>query len=180
MRGTARAVRAVAEALPFASHCVNAVLGVLTIHHWSDVARGLAECQRVARERIVLLTWDPNATNFWLVSDYFPQILDHARTIFPSLDKLQQLLGPTRIESVPILSDCVDGFLGAYWKRPDAYLNAVVRQGMSAFALIEDVEPTLARLQRDLASGAWHRRNHALLDLDALDLGYRLVIAERP
>lgn len=175
----APAVRGVAEALPFASESVDVVLGILTLHHWSDVARGLAECRRVARERVVLFTWDPNAANFWLVSDYCPQILDHARTIFPSLDTLQQLLGHARIEPVPIPSDCVDGFLGAYWKRPDAYLNAVVRQGMSAFVLIDDVESPITRLEADLASGAWHRRNHALMSLDELDLGYRLVIADR-
>ena len=33
------------------------------------------------------------------------------------------------------------------------------------------------RLAADLASGAWHERNAALLDLDELDGGYRLVVA---
>ena len=35
---------------------------------------------------------------------------------------------------VPIPHDCVDGLLGAYWRRPEAYLNAEIRSGISSFA----------------------------------------------
>jgi hypothetical protein len=78
---------------------------------------------------------------------------------------------------VPIPHDCTDGFLGAYWRRPRAYLNARVRSAISAFSMLSDVETGLARLRDDLASGEWHRRYGSLLDLQALDLGYRLVVA---
>jgi hypothetical protein len=40
------------------------------------------------------------------------------------------------------------------------------------------VEEGLARLSADLESGEWHRRNATLVELDELDLGYRLVVAE--
>jgi len=36
----------------------------------------------------------------------------------------------------------------------------------------------MAALRADLESGAWERRHAGLLQLDELDLGYRLVIAE--
>ena len=39
------------------------------------------------------------------------------------------------------------------------------------------VEEGLARLQRDLASGEWERRNAGILGLDELDGGYRLVVS---
>ena len=42
-------VRAVAEALPFRDDEFDAALAVLTIHHWTDLARGLAELRRVTR-----------------------------------------------------------------------------------------------------------------------------------
>jgi hypothetical protein len=82
---------------------------------------------------------------------------------------------------VPIPHDCRDGFLGAYWCRPHAYLRADVRAAISAFAKLEEAEVTagLARLRADLDSGAWRERNGALLSLEAVDLGYRLVVAER-
>jgi hypothetical protein len=41
----------------------------------------------------------------------------------------------------------------------------------------EVTERALTRLATDLESGEWQRRNAELLDLDELDLGYRLVIA---
>ena len=36
----------------------------------------------------------------------------------------------------------------------------------------------LARLAADLESGEWQRRFGGLLELDALDLGYRLITVE--
>ena len=59
--GAAPAVRAVAEALPFGDNAFGAAMGVLTVHHWSDRARGLAEMRRVARGPVVLFTRDPRA-----------------------------------------------------------------------------------------------------------------------
>jgi hypothetical protein len=38
----------------------------------------------------------------------------------------------------------------------------------------------LARLERDLESGEWARRNGELPDLDELDAGYRLVVHDCP
>jgi hypothetical protein len=39
------------------------------------------------------------------------------------------------------------------------------------------VTAAIARLETDLASGHWARRNGDLLELDELDLGYRLLVA---
>ncbi|MFE1285740.1 methyltransferase domain-containing protein [Streptomyces sp. NPDC058751] len=41
--GGAPAVRAVAERLPLADGCADAVAALLTVHHWSDVAADIAE-----------------------------------------------------------------------------------------------------------------------------------------
>jgi SAM-dependent methyltransferase len=176
----APAVRARAEALPFADGSFDAVMGVLTFHHWADQAAGVAECVRVARGRVVLLTWDPDAEPFWLVRDYLPgfQALDRAQ--FPPLAALPALFGAgARVEvaAVPVPHDCADGFLGAFWRRPAAYLDAAVQSGISSFARVPGASAGLERLGADLASGAWARRHRALLDRDALDVGYRLVVA---
>jgi hypothetical protein len=90
------------------------------------------------------------------------------------------VLGPLRISAVPIPHDCSDGFLGAYWRRPHAYLDAHVRSAISSFAKLPpgELDAGVARLRADLESGAWQRRQRGLLGRDALDLGYRLVVAE--
>jgi len=180
--GAAPAVQARAEALPFADGAFDATMAVLTIHHWSDRARGLAECARVARERVVVLTWDPAFDRFWLLRDYFPEFVDSDRKVFPPITSYVDAFGPevqVAIDAVPVPHDSIDGFLGAYWARPAAYLDPAVRAGMSSFAR-PGMEARLARLSADLASGVWHARNGHLLEDDALDLGYRLVVAHFP
>lgn len=84
------------------------------------------------------------------------------------------------MRDVPIPHDCRDGFLGAYWRRPEAYLDAGVRSAISSFAKLGDARLAdgLARLRADLASGAWERRYGALRTREQIDLGYRLVVAE--
>ena len=42
-----------------------------------------------------------------------------------------------------------------------------------------EVDTAIERLRADLESGEWARRNADLIDRDALDLGYRLLISER-
>jgi SAM-dependent methyltransferase len=181
-RGPASApvVQASATDLPFASGAFAAALAVLTVHHWPARARGLAEMARVARERVVILTWDPATPHFWLVDDYFPEVWAIDRPIFPSMEEFGAALGAVEIRPVSIPHDCTDGFLGAYWRRPHAYLDPGVRGAMSTFAKVRDVEPGLARLRRDLDDGTWTRRHGRLLAQDHLDLGYRLVVARGP
>src|SRR5688572_30077154 len=52
-------VRGVAERLPFGDDSFDAAMAVLTMHHWPDWRRGVAEMKCVARERVVVLTFDP-------------------------------------------------------------------------------------------------------------------------
>ncbi|MCP5368889.1 MAG: class I SAM-dependent methyltransferase [Hyphomicrobiales bacterium] len=170
----AAVVRGGAEDLPFADGTFDAAMAVLTIHHWSDQARGVAEMRRVTRGKVVFLTYDPAFRGFWL-ADYFPALVTLDEGQMPTLADFETWLGPVRVSPVPIPHDCSDGFLAAYWRRPAAYLDRRVRSAMSSFWALGDVSPGLARLAADLDSGAWDRRHADLLALDALDCGYRLV-----
>lgn len=174
---SAPVVQALAAELPFRDATFDASLAILTIHHWPNWRRGLQELARSARRRVVLLTWDPSTTGFWLVDDYFPEVLTIDRQIFPTLEALKHELGQVTVSSVHIPHDCTDGFLGAYWRRPHAYLQSSVRAAISTFAKVRSIEEGLARLRQDLSSGEWHRRYHALLSERRLDLGYRLIVA---
>jgi SAM-dependent methyltransferase len=177
--GAAPVVQAHAEALPFRRGSFDAVLGILTVHHWKDQARGLAECARVARSRVVLLTNDFDVcANFWLF-DYLPELLRADRHLFPSLARFADAFGAIETIAVPIPADCVDGFLGAYWKRPRDYLDRNVRDGISTFSKIGNIDSQLAHLEDDIESGEWERRYSSLQNLSELDLGYRIVIASK-
>ena len=179
--GAAPCLQASAEELPLESGSVDAAMAVLTVHHWTDFARGLSEMARVARKRIVVLTWVPDSPPFWLTRDYFPEITTNDVGIFPTSDKLlakvEQAIGRASISTVPVPHDCTDGFLGAFWRRPEAYLSAGVRSAMSCFAKF-DAEPGLTKLRADLLSGRWAEGNAELLGLEALDLGYRILCCE--
>jgi SAM-dependent methyltransferase len=176
----APAVDARAERLPFEDDAFDASMSVLSIQHWDDPGRGLAELRRVARRRVVLFAWDPACLNdSWLVRDYLRGFASLVPVDYTLADAVAAL-GGGRVEPVPIPHDCRDGFLHAYWRRPRAYLDPRVRSGISAFALMDgrEVETAIAKLAADLDSGEWERRNAELLELDELDLGYRLVVVE--
>jgi SAM-dependent methyltransferase len=170
----ARAVQASAEDLPFEDHSFDAAMAVLTIHHWPDKAAGLRELRRVSRGKVVMLTFDP-ASRPWL-TDYVPELAALDEANMPAMAEYARWLGPVRIEPVPVPHDCTDGFLYAYWRRPQAYLDPRLRSGSSSFWALRDVEAGMARLAGDLASGEWNRRYGGLLGLETYDAGYRLVV----
>jgi len=180
--GAAPCVAAHAEDLPFPDRAFDAAMAVLTVHHWQDWRAGCAELRRVAG-RCVVLTWDPAvAARFWLLSEYLPGLGAADRRRFPAtLADQAQALGADRVEPVPIPHDCADGFLGAHWRAPERYLDPDVRAGMSVFAATprDLVADGLARLAQDVRNGAWADRHRDLLERAELDLGYRLLVAER-
>jgi SAM-dependent methyltransferase len=176
--GAAPAMQAAAERIPLPDGACDAALAVLTIHHWADPARGVAEMRRVAR-RVVILTWDPDyAEAFWLVRDYLPESTALDRGRMPAIAEVCEWLGAAEVSPVGVPHDCVDGFFAAFWRRPEAYLDPRVRAGMSNLSRLgAPVDRAVAALRADLESGAWHERNRDLLGLDELDLGYRLVVS---
>lgn len=96
----------------------------------------------------------------------------------PRLETFDRILGNTQVSIVPVPRDCTDGFLGAYWLRPHAYLDPKVRSAISTFSKLDNLSSALARLERDLVSGAWQERYGYLMELEDLDVGYRLVVTE--
>jgi SAM-dependent methyltransferase len=170
-------VRAAAEQLPFESGRFDAALAILTIHHWDDWEKGLREMQRVSRSKVVLFTWLGMPEEFWLF-DYFPEIEHIDQHLFPSLDDLSRILGDVREVVVPIPKDCSDGFLCAYWARPEAYLDATIRSAISTFSRLDNLDDGLRRLKTDLDSGEWMEKNTDLTGFGEFDFGYRLIVAD--
>lgn len=169
-----------AERLPFPDDAFDCALAVLTIHHWSPVREGLAELRRVAR-KTVILSWDQEVwERFWLF-DYCPDLRRQDGLRAVAISTIADALGPCQVSAVPIPHDCLDGFQGAFWRRPTAYLDPDVRRRISGFAQAprESYEKGLARLAADLSDGTWQRRHSELMGYEVMDLGYRLVIADR-
>jgi SAM-dependent methyltransferase len=180
--GAAPAIRSTAERIPLADGEADAALAVLTIHHWSDLEAGIAEMRRVAAGRVVILTWDPVVgTSHWLSRDYLPELAAWDATRFLPIEDVAALMGGAETTVVPIPHDCTDGFMGAFWRRPEAYLDPAVRAGISFFSHPDapSSDAGLARLGDDLKNGEWQRRNAELLELDEFDVGYRLLSTGR-
>ncbi len=175
--GSAPVVQARAESLPFRDDAFDVAMALLSIHHWSDIGSGLREARRIAKKKVVLLTWIGFCQDFWLL-DYLPQIRTIDEPLFPSVEELGRILGPVRAIPVPIPHDCTDGFLCAYWRRPGAYLDRDVRSAISTFARVRDYEDGLRSLEQDLRSGEWERRYAYLSDCEDMDCGYRVVVWE--
>lgn len=178
--GAAPCVAATAENLPFEDRSFDVAMAVSTVHHWGDPIAGLREMRRVAR-RVVVLTFDTDEPGwqdrFWLTRDYLHEFAD-VLAGFPSLAGMADEIG-ARVEPVPVPWDCADGLFEAYWRRPGAYLEEQVRRAMSVWTRVgpEAEQRAVRSLDTDLRSGRWAERNGDLAELDAVDLGLRLLVA---
>src|SRR5262245_27348882 len=132
------AVNAKADDLPFDDKSFDAVLAVLTIHHWPDLKAGLREIKRVSKKRITILTYDPEMLDiFWNVK-YFPQLIEIERSRYPKLNQIADYLGePIKITNIKIPLDCTDGFQEAFYGRPEAFLQEEVRNAQSAWGFLD-------------------------------------------
>jgi SAM-dependent methyltransferase len=173
--GAAPVIQATAEALPFDDDSFDAAMAVMTVHHWPDLAAGLAELRRVARRRLVILTSDRTAADGLWITSYFPTA--------PRGDRVEQVLATlpgATVTPVPVPRDCTDLFFWALWARPELFLDDRVVQSMWVWSILDPVERERGRdrLASDLADGTWDREHGALRDADELDVGVRLVTAD--
>jgi len=183
--GAAPVVQGRAEELPFEDDSFDAVMAILSDHHWTDRPRGLSELRRVARRRVVLFNANPGEADlFWMTTEYLPEFLG---LIAPRYDtpevwvrELEAALGEVQLTPVPVPHDCTDGFYGAHWRRPEAFLRPEVRSGISVFAQLSSaaVDRAIDALGADLETGRWHEGHRELLTMDELHLGYYVIAAE--
>lgn len=178
----APAIRATADDLPLRDGSVDAAIAVLTVHHWDEgQERGVRELRRVARGPVVILTYDPEVSGaMWLMADYFPEVAELDRRVFPAPSRLAAWLGgDVRVETVAIPRDTPDWMLGSFWAHPERVLDAQARAATSGFARMDTavVDGVVAAVARDLRDGTWDRRHGHIRALSAYDAGLRLVVA---
>lgn len=178
---SAPVIEARAEELPLEDNAVDAALAVFSLHHWNEIERGLNELLRVAARRIVLVTMDIEAyARLWIVREYVPEVLRTHAASFPEIEWLLRALPGSSVSAVPVPRDCTDGFMAAFWARPEAYLDPGIRQGTSVWHQlpVAVVERALRRLREDLASGHWDERHGHLRRKPSLDVGLRVLVSE--
>jgi SAM-dependent methyltransferase len=177
----APAIRATAGELPLRDGAVDAAMAVLTVHHWDDEReRGVRELRRVARGRVVVLTYDPLVSGrMWLMTDYLPEVAEMDMRIFPPPEQVAAWLGGAGVETVPIPRDTPDWTLGSFWAHPERVLDPVARANTSGFARMPPVvvERVVGDLRRDLDDGTWDARHGQLRRLESYDAGMRLIVA---
>ncbi len=175
--GAAPVLQATAEQLPLADGQFDVAMALVTLHHWRDWTAGLRQMQRVA-DRVVILHFDPALHDeFWLIRDYLPELTELSVKI-PSVQQVAAALGQDiEVRTLLVPWDCADGFLPAFWRRPQAYQDPAVQQSMSGLQLLDPHVLTrgMTKLRVDLEDGTWQRKNNNLLELNALDAGWRLI-----
>ena len=178
--GAAPAVRAVAEELPFDDDSFDAAMAIITLHHWSDVAAGLAEMTRVARRRVVVVTFDLDVGHdLWLIRDYLPEIVTSNAQSYPPMAELLGALPSATAQPLLVPRDCTDRMFAALWARPEQYLDPEVRAATSTWDRFPtNLGPRSGQLRRDLASGKWDERHGHLRTTPVWDVGLRLIRAE--
>jgi SAM-dependent methyltransferase len=179
--GAALVVQASAEALPFGDGSFDAVLAVLTAHHWADLNAGLSEMLRVARRRVVIVTFDSKALeDLWITADYFPEMLKLKRPSGAASRDLVTMLPAATSFPLPVPRDCEDHFFAALWARPELLFDEEVVRPIWVWQSIpeESRRAGRERLAADLKSGVWEERYGHLREAPELDVGLRLVVSE--
>lgn len=155
------AIIASADQLPFDDNSFDAAMAMITIHHWPDIEKGLQELRRVARQQVIVMTFDPDQLDQFWNAAYFPEVIEVEKARYPTIDFITRGLGGNcKVIPIPIPLDCKDGFQEAFYGRPEAFLDPEVRLSQSAWGFIpNEVQAELVeRLKMDLENGNWDRK----------------------
>ena len=177
--GKAPAINAYGDQLPFDDRAFDAVTAFVTIHHWPDMKKGLLELKRVARDKVIIMTFDPDSLDRFWNAHYFPEVIAVEKQRYPTIPFITDALGAgCSVWEVPVPLHCVDGFQEAFYGRPEAFLNDEVRKAQSAWGFIPASTQAVIvkRLADDLASGEWDRRYGFYRTQPSFTCALRLVI----
>lgn len=176
--GSAPVIDARAEKLPFDDDSFDAAMACITVHHWDDVEAGLREMRRVAKGPVVVLTLDLPHHIAWQ-RDYLRPLFAAEAARFPTPIEIASMIGPrAKLQSMHTPIDCQDGFIDAFWGRPEALLEPNVRRSQSVWGLVSEEEQAaiVERLRADLESGAWDAEHGHLRTRTDYDGALRIVV----
>jgi ubiquinone/menaquinone biosynthesis C-methylase UbiE len=173
----------IAENIPLPDRSVDAVIVMLAFHHFQEYRQALREINRITNSgKIILFTYDPAAiSSFWL-THYFPSFMADVQSTFLPISRLISEIESISNLSVnvipfPLPNDLSDSFAAVGWARPQLYLDSNIRNGISSFAKMSDLELDrgLTSLREDLKTQAWERKYGHLRQQKEYDVGYRFI-----
>lgn len=172
-----------AENLPLGDRAAEAAIIMLAFHHFQDYRQALREVNRVVDNgKIIMFTYDPAMiSSFWLTK-YFPSFIEDVESTFISMSELTNEIHSVtgnRVNVIPfrLPHNLTDSFGAVGWARPELYLNSSIRDGISSFTKIDqlEVDRGVLRLQEDLQTGKWDKEYGYLRKQKQYDLGYRFI-----
>jgi len=157
-------IEAPAEQVPVADSFFDGAIAVLTIHHWSDMLKGLAEVRRLLKpgSKLIVFSFTPEQVGQYWLCHYFPKMIERAMHATPALADMKQLFLEAGFSSVQtenyfVQPELEDLFMYAGKHTPERYLDAQFRSGVSAFRTLideEELETGLSGLVNDIKTGA--------------------------
>ena len=178
-----RWLSATAEKIPLPDDSVDGVIIILAMHHFNNRLAAIQEINRIVGDgKIVIFAFEQNKIpSFWL-TDYFPYFIQDTKDNFPEIkiiaDEIRQITAKF-VEIIPFAlpKDINDLFAAAGWARPELYLEAKMRNGISSFAKmsIEEQQKGIRQLEADLNNGNWDKKYGKLRQQQSYDAGYRFL-----
>ncbi len=155
-----------AEKTGLADSGVDGVIGSLTIHHWTDLNKGISELARVLKPngRIIIFTSTPKQmVGYWL-NHYFPKMLSDSISQMPTLESIERAMKDAEIQLLGtdkyfVKISLQDQFLYCGKQNPELYFDVQIRQGISSFAVLAnrtEVQQGLKQLRKDIDNGKIH------------------------
>jgi ubiquinone/menaquinone biosynthesis C-methylase UbiE len=176
-------IDAFAEQIPLPDRSADVAIIMLAFHHFPDYRQALREIHRVVGGgNIIIFTYDPAViSSFWL-TDYFPSFMADVQSTFlpiPTLiSEIKSISNLTvNVHPFPLPNDLSDSFTAVGWARPELYLDANIRNGISSFAKMPaaELDRGLTSLHEDLETKAWDLKYGHLRKQAEYDAGYRFI-----
>ena len=176
---------AAGEQIPLPDNAVDGAVVMLALHHFKDLAAGIKEIDRITKGKIVIFAFEQSKIpDFWL-TEYFPYFIRDTLATFPSIQQIAEQIGQItkkEVETIPFLlpSDLKDLFAAAGWCRPEIYLDAKVRNGISTFAKMpqQELKAGIDKLAIEIDSGVWTQKYGRLKQQQNYDAGYRIIVTK--
>lgn len=156
-----------AEQIPAQDKAFDGIIATLTIHHWTDIKKAFIEISRVLSDngRLVLFTSTAAQMKGYWLNHYFPAMLKASIAQMPSLNNIREATEAAKLtissmEKYFIKDDLEDCFLYVGKNKPQYYFDENIRQGISSFsslANIEEVKQGLAKLRNDIGNGDFEK-----------------------
>lgn len=152
-----------AEKTDLAQQSIDGIIGTLTIHHWTNLARAFSELAYVLKPngKIVIFTSTPQQMKGYWLNHYFPKMLEDSMVQMPTFEEVKDAmnLAGLKISSTEIYNiqpDLQDQFLYCGKQNPELYFDESIRHGISSFSALankNEVENGLRKLRADIDNG---------------------------